>query len=281
MEVVAQPHVRGRRLRHDGRQRRMRIERAHHREPGRVARPDHADAAVVPGHVGEQPFDRVVGVGALVDRLRVLAIARLPQHHERALGLEPPADVLQHDDVAVGRAVRRGAAADAGGRVLTDAVRRAREDDRQRLGDAGRHVHLGVEANAVAHRDHVLGARERRGGWCLACRAGATTVTIGDRDESNQRTHGVRLRTEVQHVDRARVLSAADRCARARRRDAIDRRGSRHATRRAAARAASRLPARRARAADRGQPSTSAGVISTSMSARRLRSRPPTWPLRS
>jgi hypothetical protein len=101
MEVVAKPHVRRRRHRHDRLQRRMRIERAHHRQPRRVARADHADASVVVGDVLEQPFDGVGGVGALVDRLRILAIARLAQHHEPALGLEAPANVLQHDDVAI------------------------------------------------------------------------------------------------------------------------------------------------------------------------------------
>ena len=130
MEVVADPHVCGRGHRHDGLERGMRIERAHHREPRRVTRADHADAAVVVGDVLEQPLDGVVGVGALVDRLRVLAIARLAQHHELALGLEAAANVLQHDDVAVGGKIdeRRR---DAGRRVLADAVGRPLKDDRQ------------------------------------------------------------------------------------------------------------------------------------------------------
>ncbi len=113
----------------------MRIERAHHREPRRVARADHADASVVVGHVLEQPLDGVVGVGALVDRLGILAIARLAQHHELAFGLEAAANVLQDDDVAVrGKIDQRRR--DAGRRVLADAVGRPLKDDRQRLGDA-------------------------------------------------------------------------------------------------------------------------------------------------
>ena len=185
VEVIPQPHVRRRCLLHDSRERRMRIERSHHRQPSRVARAEHADTPVVPGHILEEPFDRVVGIGTFVDGLRVLAVARLTEHHEGPFGLEPPADVLQDDDVAVGEEIpERGG--DAGRRVLADAIRRSREEDRQLACLILWRVHLGVQPNAVAHRDHVLGAYERRSRWRLGrlARSGCDNHDSRDGDES-------------------------------------------------------------------------------------------------
>ena len=83
------------------------------------------------GHVLQQPLDGVVGVGALVDGLGILAIARLAQHDELPFGLEPAANVLQHEDVADrGKIDQRRR--DAGRGVLADAVGRPLKDDRQR-----------------------------------------------------------------------------------------------------------------------------------------------------
>ena len=87
------------------------------------------DAAVVARHVLEHPVDGVVGVGGFVDRLGVLGIARRPHHDELALGLEPAADVLEDEDVAVlgellvlGRHRGREAVG-----IMTEPIRRARE----------------------------------------------------------------------------------------------------------------------------------------------------------
>ena len=74
VEVVAEPHVGRRGLGHDGLESRVRVEHGHDREPGAVARARDAGAAVVTGNVCEEPFDGVVGIGALVDALRVLAL---------------------------------------------------------------------------------------------------------------------------------------------------------------------------------------------------------------
>ncbi len=79
----------------------MRVEHPHHRQPCAVAGAGHADTAVVVRHVLQQPFDRVVGVGAFIDGLVVLRIARLPEHDELPFGLESPANVLADDDVSI------------------------------------------------------------------------------------------------------------------------------------------------------------------------------------
>ena len=73
---------------------------------------------------------RVVGVGAFVERLGVAGVAGGPLHDEVAFGPELPADVLEHEDVALVRQ-RLVIRVEVAGRPL-DAVRRALEDDRQR-----------------------------------------------------------------------------------------------------------------------------------------------------
>ena len=112
---------------------------------------EHADVA---RRVGERrrPLDRVVAVGGV----EVVVL------RERALRFVPPAHVLQHDHVAALDEVQ--AALHQPATLL--AVGSALQQDRQPLGD--RHavpcgpIHVGGEADPVAHRHHdVLGEQHR------------------------------------------------------------------------------------------------------------------------
>src|SRR5262245_41137047 len=103
MKIIADPHIRRRGLLNGSLERRMLIEHAHYSQPRAVARARHTDAPVIIWDIFEQPIDRVVRVGAFIDSVLVLRIARLPEHDELPLGLEPPANILRDDDVAVGR----------------------------------------------------------------------------------------------------------------------------------------------------------------------------------
>ncbi len=85
MEVVAQEHVRRRRLGRGRLERGVGLEQGHDRQPAVIRDAEHADAAVVPPDVLDQPVDRVIGVGPLVDRLGVGRVARGSDHHERPL----------------------------------------------------------------------------------------------------------------------------------------------------------------------------------------------------
>ena len=105
VEVVAEPHVGGRGLRRDRRERRVRLERPHDRRPAPVGDSEHPGLAVVARDVLQQPLDRVVRVGPLVEGLLVGRVAGRPLHHERALGAELAAEVLEDEDVSV---VRQG-----------------------------------------------------------------------------------------------------------------------------------------------------------------------------
>ena len=184
MKVVAQEHVPGRRLRRGRLERRMRVEHRHHGEPAGVRDAEHPHAAVVAGHVREQPVDRVVRVGALVDRVGDAMVAQRPHHDEAALRGVTPADVLEREDVAV---VRQGpvvAAQRVGG--VGDAVRRAREDDGQRRVCPLRHEDRGVQLDPVAHRDHDLREVEAGG------RVGVLPHERGraqDQDERDRRSN--------------------------------------------------------------------------------------------
>src|SRR3989442_12091687 len=139
----------------------MRIEHPHDGEPRAVAGAGDPHAAVVVRHVRQQPRDRVVRVGALVDRLCVFRIPRLAKHDERAVRLEAAADVLLHDYAAGGDEMRERRR-DASRSQRTGAVQRAQQNDRQRLARLLRRVHLRIELHAIPHRDHRLDAGERR-----------------------------------------------------------------------------------------------------------------------
>ena len=107
----------------------MWVDARHRREKARIRHPQHARASVVVGDVAEQPLDGVVRIGALVDALRIRGIVQRPVHEELALTAEAPANVLRHEDVAVGRK-ETVIAANVG--IAGDAVRRPRNDERQR-----------------------------------------------------------------------------------------------------------------------------------------------------
>ncbi len=76
MEVVAQEHVGRRRLRRGRLEGGMRLVQSHDRQPAVVGNAQHADLAIMPAEILDQPVDRVVGVGALVDRFGVGRVAR-------------------------------------------------------------------------------------------------------------------------------------------------------------------------------------------------------------
>ena len=152
VEVVAEPHVGRRGLRRDRPERGVRLEGAHDRGPALVGDAEHPDPAVVAGQVLHQPVDRVPGVRALVERLRVPGRARGALHDEDALRAELSADVLEREDVPVFRERLQVRLEVAGG--VLDAVGRAQQDDRQRPGRLLRREDLRVQPDAVAHRDH-------------------------------------------------------------------------------------------------------------------------------
>jgi hypothetical protein len=165
VEVVADPHVGRGGLGRDGLDGGMRVQHRHHGEPAAVGDAEDADAAVA-RDVLQDPLDRVVRVGRLVDRARVALVADRPQHHELSLGLRPSPDVLEHEDVAV--LGQLGVVGPEGVHeallVVGQAVGRPRQQDRKLLPDGLRHVDLGVEPDAVAHPHHRLDLVEGQAG---------------------------------------------------------------------------------------------------------------------
>ena len=136
----------------------MRISERHRCRPSVVRDAEHPDPTVVIGHVLHQPVDRVVSVGGFVDRLRVAPLsgaARRPLHNELPLGLEPPANVLEDEDVSVVGQLPEAAIEDGGAPI--DSVGRPLEDHGQRALLIFRRVNVGIQAHAVAHRDHDVG----------------------------------------------------------------------------------------------------------------------------
>ncbi len=130
----------------------MGLEGGHGGGPAVVGHAEHADTAVVGSDVGEQPLDRVVGVGPFVEGVHIARRSRRTLHLELALGLRLAADVLEDEEIAV-----LGQSLQVGGEVplrLVDAVWRAEQDERQRLGLMGGHEDLRVQLDPVAHGDH-------------------------------------------------------------------------------------------------------------------------------
>ena len=112
------------------------------------------DAAVVAAHIVDHPFDGVVGVGAFVDALGVVPIARRALHHELAFGLEAAADVLKGEDVAIGNQVR--IAGQQRFLLVGSAVRSTLQQDRKRAAGLAWRKEDGVQLDAVAHGNHNL-----------------------------------------------------------------------------------------------------------------------------
>src|SRR5882724_1069570 len=145
----------------------MRLENGHGGEPSAIRDPRFAGASVIVRHVLEQPVDGVVRVRAFVDGFRIFAIARRPLHHELAFGTIFPANILKHENVAVGKHLL--VKAEQSGETLSvvaEAVRRARKKKRQRglsiTWSVFRHVDFSVQLDAVAHRNHRVGLGKDR-----------------------------------------------------------------------------------------------------------------------
>ena len=78
----------------------MRIDQRHQGQKAVVGDAEDADLAVALRDVLHQPVDRVVGVGGVIDRRRVLRAAQRPVHHVVALGAVLAANVLDHANVS-------------------------------------------------------------------------------------------------------------------------------------------------------------------------------------
>ena len=161
MEIVAQELVGGGCLFGRGLERGMRVEQSHGGQPAPVGDAQDSHPAVMVGHVGQKPVDGVVGVGALVDGLRVALVARVAQHHKPALGAVAPANILKDEDVALRNEFLITTELPAKTLfVVVQTVRRPLEDEGQRLGRVLRRVDFGVQADAVAHGDHHVSLLE-------------------------------------------------------------------------------------------------------------------------
>ncbi len=150
--IVVHPLIHGRGLLADGFQRRVRVKKGERGRQSVVGNTVHADVPVVVRHVFHEPVDRVVGVGSLVGGLGIAEVDPGGKI-ERAFGFEASAKILDDEDVAVlgqlfygGRHLFR--------RLLGDAVGRAAKQNGERAGLIDRSEDDGLEANAVAHRNH-------------------------------------------------------------------------------------------------------------------------------
>ncbi len=159
MKIVAEEHICGRGLRRDCLECRMRLQHAHDRQPAWIADAQHADAPVVVRHLLHEPIDGVVGVGALVDGLGILFVARHSRHHKGPLRLETPANVLKHEEISLVRQLLQ-IALQRSRSVPFNPVRSAQEDEWQRPHRVFRREHGRIQLDAVAHCDHRFGLVE-------------------------------------------------------------------------------------------------------------------------
>ena len=154
MEVVTQKHVGWRRLRTHSFECGMRIEHPHRRGPSIVGHTKHANAPIVFRHVRQQPLDRVVRIGAFVDRiLRSVQRPRGTLHHECSVRLVAPSDIFEHEDVAV--CCELLVAAAQARRLARNTVGRALQQKRQWVDDVLRRKHFDMQRDTVAHRQVV------------------------------------------------------------------------------------------------------------------------------
>ena len=151
VKIVADEHFRTGSLRGYGLQRGVRIDHGPRGQKATVGDPPRAHPSVVAGDVPDQPLDRVMEVGRLVDAARHVR----PQRDVLALRQVPPPQVLQHEDVALVEEL--GVPAQPGRHLRlagVGVVGRALQHDRQRTVLVLRHVDLGVEPDAVPHGHH-------------------------------------------------------------------------------------------------------------------------------
>ena len=78
----------------------MRIDQGHQRQKAIVGNTEDADFAVALGNVFDQPVDRVVGVGRVIDRRRVQRPTQRPVHDIVAFRAVLAADVRDNPNVA-------------------------------------------------------------------------------------------------------------------------------------------------------------------------------------
>ena len=106
-----------------------------------------------------QPIDRVVGVGRLVDGFRVAQV-HLRRQFERALRLETPAQILENEDISVLRQFL-----EVGRNRLRSFIRHsvwgALEKNGERLSLADGGQDHGLQTDAIPHRHHDFLVLER------------------------------------------------------------------------------------------------------------------------
>jgi hypothetical protein len=142
-------------------------------KPAVVRDAENADLAVGLGDVVDKPLDRVVGVGALVDRRGILRAVHGAVHHVVTLGTVLAANVLNDADVAAADNHVRGVVVAVDCRpqmragsvtgLVVGAVGRAREQD-GRVGGAFRDENHRVQVDSIAHGDHGIAALVIEGG---------------------------------------------------------------------------------------------------------------------
>src|SRR5256714_2820034 len=150
----------------------MRSQQSHGGGESVVRNAIHAHFAVVVGDVLHQPVDAVVRVGGLVSRLLIGQIAWRRKDPERALGFESPAQVLEHEDVSVLHQFleRRRHRSQRSDTASWNAVRGAREENRQRTFLVRRPHYRRLQMHAVAGGNHYFLPCEQRiplRGWLL------------------------------------------------------------------------------------------------------------------
>ena len=99
--IVIQEQVGNRRLRRSCPNGRMRVDHPRRREEPPVRDAEEAHAAVVVGHVSQEPLDRIPRVGLLIDIVRRWLLRPMRRHMgERALRHQSAADILARENVA-------------------------------------------------------------------------------------------------------------------------------------------------------------------------------------
>ena len=159
MPVVADEHVGRGRLRRGRDERRVGLDHSHHRLKPWIGDAVLPDLAVVVLHVLEQPFDRVVVVGALVGRAPLGVVGA--HHHELPFGAELSADILKDEDEAF---LVEHARRPELGAVLIRPVGRNRVGRAHHENGVGNALVFGLvddgeELDPVAHRHHDLALR--------------------------------------------------------------------------------------------------------------------------
>ena len=158
MIVVPVKPIRHRRLRRDRFDRRMPVDAGHRGVEARIRDTVDADAAIVVRHVLDQPIDRVVSVGRLINLVALLVRDVGPHIFINALAHVPAAHVLVNEDVAFARKqfVRPKEIFVCVRSIRPDAIGRTIEHDRILLFLVLRFVDAREELHAITHRNHYF-----------------------------------------------------------------------------------------------------------------------------